>query len=342
MKDKNISRITAVQKDSLYRESAEVTKRKKVFRNIGKIILSSYRFILLFCIGIIILYPLMSMLTIAIRPVNQMTDLTIIWIPKSLTIENILDAFKYMKFGTAFINSMILTLGASFFQMISCSLAGYGLARFRFKGRELLSLLAIFTILVPPQTIAIPTYVQFFKFDYFGLGQIVSLLTGRLAAINMIGSFWTMLLPALLGVGIRGGLFIYIFRQSFRNMPKELEDAAYIDGCGALKTFVKVILPNSLNVFLIVFLFSVVWYWNDYLNVAMYMGSTITLSTKLIILGDELGAILKSTSNLGNNPYILSAILQSGCLLVMAPLILMHLFLQRFFTESIERSGIVG
>lgn len=331
-----------VQKDRFYNESEEVAKRRRTLMKIGSKILSVYRFALLFCVSIIILYPLFSMLTIAIRPVDQMTDPTIVWIPKSLTAENIINAIKYMDFPTGALNSFLLTLIASFLQLTSCAMAGYSFARFRFKGRELLFLLAIFTILVPPQTVAIPKYVQYFQFDFFGIGQIVKLFTGNVLSVNMIGSFWSMFLPAMFGVGIRGGLFIYIFRQTFRNMPKELEDAAYIDGCGPMMAFVRIILPNALTMCITVFLFSVVWYWNDYINVSLYMGSTITLSTKLVILRDELAALLKDTMNLGNNPYILSAILQSGCLLTVAPLIALHLVLQRFFTEGIERTGLVG
>lgn len=308
---------------------------------------SIYRFVTLFCIGIIILFPILNMLTIAFRPLGQLADPTVVWIPKSLTLENMEVAWDALDYTRAALNSMFMTLCSTALQVISCSMAGYGFARFKFRGREFLFMLVLFTILVPPQTIIIPKYLGYWQFDYFGIGSLIGLITGNPLKTNILGSHWVMLIPAMLGNGIRGGLFIYIFRQAFRGMPKELEEAAYIDGCGPFRAFVKVMIPGASTSFVTVIIFSIVWYWNDYLNTSMFMSNIPTVSNKLATLKSTLQQMffLADTSKFGNadvNPYRISAALQSGCLLAILPLLIMYLFLQRYFTESIERTGIVG
>ncbi|MBQ8732635.1 MAG: carbohydrate ABC transporter permease [Oscillospiraceae bacterium] len=338
-----VERLTQTNKGKFYTETAKKTKRRVLLGKTLRVIGSIYRFLMLACVSVIVLYPIMTMLTIAIRPADQMTDPTIVWIPKSFTFENIQTAFTYMKFSTAAVNSLIITLGCSILEMISCSMAAYGFARYKFKGRGILFMMVIFTILVPPFTIAIPNYVLFFQFDYFGIGSLIGLFTGEPLSTNLVGSYLAMLLPAMFGVGIRGGLFIYILRQSFRNMPRELEEAAYIDGCNTARTFIQIILPNSRTMLITVFLFAIVWYWNDHTYSSLLLGNLPTLSTRLTVLQNEVLNFMQEASGaLSGNPYFLSAALQAGCLLMILPLLLMYIFLQRFLTESIERSGLVG
>ena len=122
---------------------------------------------------------------------------------------------------------------------------------------------------------------------------------------------------------------ILIFRQFFRGLPRELEDAAYIDGCGPFMTFVRVMIPNALSSFLTVFLFSIVWYWNDYYISSMYFSETKTIATTLCNLENELKLRL-----FGDATVKISRREQ-------APLLIMYTFLQKYFTEGIERSGLV-
>ena len=129
-------------------------------------------------------------------------------------------------------------------------------------------------ILVPPQIINIPQYM-FFR--YFNPFWIYHPITG--SYIYLINTGYTMYAPAITANGIRSGLCIFIFRQSFRGLPKELEDAAYLDGCSPFKTFLKVMVPNAGSTFLTVFLFSIVWYWNDY-----YVSTSFFTDNKTIAL----------------------------------------------------------
>ena len=177
----------------------------------------------------IILYPLLYMLSVGFRQADDMADPMVIWIPKHLTLENIQDAFRLMDYPTSLRNSVTLGVVSSLLQILSCALVGYGFARFEFKGKRLLFALVLFTIIVPPQVIYAPTYLSYKSFDFFGLGQIGRLFTGEPFTVNILNTGFSLYLPALLGVGIRSGLFIYIFRQFYRGLPHELEDAAYID-----------------------------------------------------------------------------------------------------------------
>ena len=135
---------------------------------------------------------------------------------------------------------------------------------------------------------------------------------------------------------------ILIFRQFFRGMPKELEDAACIDGCGPFMTFVRVMLPNAMMSVLTVFLFTIVWYWNDYYISTMFFHNTRTVATMLHNLDNELKIRLFGSATVQISERERIVWNQAGCLISIAPILIMYLCLQKRFTESIERSGIVG
>lgn len=280
-----------------------------------------FRTSLLVGISFILLFPILYMLSITFRPVSEVADPSIIWIPRTFTLENLKMVFDFMKYLNALGNTLSIGIVSSLMEIVTCAFVGYGFARFKFRERNLLFAMVVFTILVPPQTLAIPSYLQFK--DFFGL--------------NLLDTGWVFYLPSILGVGLKSGLFIFIFRQFFRGMSRELEDAAYIDGCGTLRTFLSVIVPNASGALLTVFLFSVVWHWNDYYNAAMYLTNTRTLAIALASLRQDL-----QTLSIQGDPYQLVTRLQTGSLLVVSPLLFMYMLLQRYFTESIERTGIVG
>ena len=294
-----------------------------------------FRFLILFGLCFIILYPLIFMVSTAFRPDVQMNDPSIVWIPKSLTLQNIQETWDVMKYGATVLNTIKLNLVASILQVITCAITGYGFARFNFKGKGFLFVIVVLMIIVPPQITTIPLYMQYSYFNPLGL---VKLFTGD--TISLINSGLTMYLPALFANGLRAGLFILIFRQFFRGLPKELEDAAYLDGCGPLKTFIVVMVPNAASSFLTVFLFSVVWYWNDYYVSSSFFNQNDTVALMLKNLTATLQAELFNNQTVGPRQMIVW--LESGCILAITPILVMYVFLQKYFTEGIERSGLVG
>ena len=289
-----------------------------------------FRFLILFGLGFIILYPMIFMISTAFRPSEQMNDPSIIWLPKSLTMKNIEDVWKIMDYGNTAINTVLLNLIASVLEVLSCSITGYGFARFKFKGKSILFAIVTLMIIVPPQIITIPLFMQ------YSFGWITVLKGGE----SLINSPLTMYLPALFANGIRGGLFIYIFRQFFRGLPKELEDAAYLDGCGPLRTYVQVMIPNAKTSFLTVFLFAIVWYWNDFYISSSYFTRNDTVALMLKNLDATLIQELFNGQQVGIRQMIVW--LEAGCILSITPILIMYVFLQRYFIEGVERSGITG
>lgn len=289
-----------------------------------------FRFLILFGLGFIILYPMIFMISTAFRPSEQMNDPSIIWLPKSLTMQNIEDVWKIMDYGNTALNTVLLNLIASILEVLSCSITGYGFARFKFKGKNILFAIVTLMIIVPPQIITIPLFMQ------YSFGWITVLKGGE----SLINSPLTMYLPALFANGIRGGLFIYIFRQFFRGLPKELEDAAYLDGCGPLRTYVQVMIPNAKTSFLTVFLFAIVWYWNDFYISSSYFTRNDTVALMLKNLDATLIQELFNGQQVGIRQMIVW--LEAGCILSITPILIMYVFLQRYFIEGVERSGITG
>ena len=294
-----------------------------------------FRFLILFGLCFVILYPLIFMLSTAFRPNEQMNDPSVVWLPKSFTLDNIKQTWQVMKFDKTVLNTIKLNLIASVIQVCSTAITGYGFARFQFKGKKLLFAIVVLMIIVPPQITTIPLYMQF---RFFKPQFLAKLLT--LGHTSLISTGWTMYLPALFANGLRAGLFIFIFRQFFRGLPKELEDAAYLDGCGPLKTFLVVMVPNAKTSFLTVFLFSIVWYWNDFYVSSSFFTHNDTVALMLKNLDAQLQQDLFNGQAISTRQIIVW--LEAGCVLSITPLLVMYIFLQRYFIEGIERSGITG
>ncbi|MCU6711144.1 carbohydrate ABC transporter permease [Paenibacillus sp. J5C_2022] len=290
-----------------------------------------FRTTLIIGIGYIIVYPILLKVSLALRGRQDIYDQTIIWFPKHPTMENFLFVLERMKYWDSLLNTLSISTMAAVLQMASCALAGYGFARLRFKGQGILFILVVFTIIVPPQTIMIPTYMHYRFFDVFGL---VELFTGR-PGVNLLDTKWPFVLASLTATGLKNGLYIYIFRQFFRSLPNEIEEAALVDGAGVFRTFWRVMLPNAMPAIVTVVLFSFVWQYNDSFYVSMYLTDTKVLSMQLAALPGLLST---------NSPeYVLTSVrLNAGIVMVILPLVLLYLLLQKQFVESVERSGIVG
>ena len=280
------------------------------------------RAVLIIGICYIIIFPLLVKLSSALMSLTDFYDQTVMWIPRSPNLNNFTRAFRDMEYPVAFVNSLLLASLVGFLQMISCTVVGYGLARFKFRGQSIIFTAVILTLVIPPQMIMIPLYLNFRYFTFFGL------LPGE--GINLLNSFWPFVFTSLTAVGMKNGLFIYIMRQFFRNMPRQLEEAAYIDGASPITAFLRVMLPGAIPALVIVFLFSFVWQWNDYFYTNIFMsGNTVLPMT------------LASLRRIIEGPQT-TAVINAGSLMFVAPLLLLYALLQRYFVESINRTGLVG
>lgn len=296
---------------------------------VSAFIRSAFRYSILIGISYIILYPLLVKLSTSIMTRADVWDPSVLIIPKYPNLNNYKLAWRFMEFPLAFWNSFKLAIGVSLLQLVSCTLVGYGFARFNFIGSKIFFSLVIFSLIIPPEMILIPLYLNFRFFNFWGV------LPG--GGINLLGTFWPFLLPAATAAGYKNGLYIYIMRQIFRGVPKGLEEAAYVDGAGPLRTFITIVLPGSVHGLVIVFLFSFVWMWNDYNLTSFYLPDATILPIMLnglsrVVLGDKYL----------HAPVEASLVNNSGSFLLILPLLVVYAFLQRYFVESIERTGLVG
>jgi multiple sugar transport system permease protein len=281
--------------------------------------------IILTGVSFIILSPVFGIISHTIMDVQDLQNPLIYLIPENLTLFNLSMAWQYLNYVETLLLTLGFSLGMGAIHVVITSMVGYGFARFKFPGSGALFALVIVTIVLPVQTYMVPMYMQFRYFNFMGV------------EINLIGSYWSLGLLTLTGVGLRSGLYIYIFRQFFRGLPKEIEEAALIDGAGVFRTFTQVMLPNSTSAILTVLLFAFVWHYND------------TFYTSLLITGNRLMGVMLNA--LGNNfslnehvrdNGLIQLVIYAGVFLTIAPVLTVYLVLQRHFIEGIERSGIVG
>lgn len=306
------------------------------------IIAKIFRFLFLLGMSYVLLYPVLFLLSNAFRAPIDRLDPTIIWIPKTLTLSNFAYADELIGFKDSILKTLGILVPSVIIQVFVCLMVAYGFSRFQFKGRNILFACLIFTIIVPTSTIIIPLYVKFRYFDFFFIGQLLrSFNHGEAVTINILNTNWPFYIMAATGVGIRSGLYIYMIRQFFSGMPKELEEAAYVDGCNPFSTFLRIMVPNVGSIIIVIVLFSVVWYWNDYYLSVMFFQDNYPLSVGVTVLQDRL-SLLSESMSAENMALAESSILEAACFVVILPPLVIYIFTQKFFTESITRTGLVG
>lgn len=303
---------------------------------IGKLIWNVLRWFILISISFIILYPLIYMLSMSVRSSSDFFDVTVVWIPNNFTLDNFRRVLFEIELYIPMLHTFLLSTFCTFLQLFVTSLAGYSFARYKFKGRNFLFALVLVTIMMPSQMVSIPNYIMMKNLDFFG---IIRLITGSPSPINLLNSYLSFLLPAALGQGLRAGLFILIFRQFYRGLPVELEEAAMIDGCGHTKTYFSIMLPNARTPLIICGTFSFVWYWGDYFTPYVFFVTIRTLAVQLMDFHFILDKYLPLSQH---NFYYKIPLKQAACIISIIPLILLFVLTQRFFVKGIDKTGIVG
>lgn len=295
---------------------------------------SLLRATVLFCLSFIVLYPILYMLSMALRYPIDLLDPSVIWIPNIITFDTIRVVAGLMDFWNTLLYSILFAGLSTFLSVCTCSLTGYGFARFDFRGARWMFALLLFSIVVPSYTIAIPMFQKLRFFDFFSLGILAQPFLGYTPSLNLYNTPLAVYLPALFGAGIRGSLYVYIFRQFFKGLPRDLEDAANIDGAGFLKTFLRIIVPTATPPYLVVSILSFIWYWNDTLWIPMYYPKFATLAVALETLTAHVPR--------GRNPEFFEIFVwqRTGCLLLIVPILLLYMFVQKYFIQSIDRTGL--
>lgn len=312
-------------------------KGKLAVRGTAHTAISVIRAAFLICMSYILVYPLVYMISMSVQSSSQLLDPSVVWVPTSVTLDNYKKAFEAMNYGSSLVFTLRVHMVSALIEIFTCAFVAYGFARFKFKGRNLMFGLVLVTILVPQEMIIIPLYVNYRNFDPLGIMSIVNMISGTENYLNLLNSGWVFYIPSILGCGLRSGLFIFIYRQFFKGLPVELEEAASIDGAGPIKTFLRIVLPSSSVVIITVTIFSIIWHWNEYYLTSMYFTQDKSLSVAL----SQISSLI---INIGISQYniITTGITMAACVMTIAPVLVVYLFLQKYFIQSIDRVGIVG
>ena len=330
----------------------------------GQIAVSVTRALLLFGLCFMIIQPMLTRFSMSLMEEKDLYDSTVILLPRHVTLENYVHVANLNDLPRSMLNTLWVSLVISLSQIVSCTLVAYGFARYEFPLKKFWFACVLAVIIIPPQTIQSALYMNFANFDIlriftlFGanaegltFGQriqsvfdgtgtgLIALLTGK--TINLRASVAAYILMALTCMGLKNGLFIYMLRQYFKSVPESLEEAAYVDGCGTLHTFVKIMLPDAVPTIASCFLFSFVWQWTDLFYTRNFLSGYNMLSVRMSTMASRMGRYFSSDATQavvvpnGRQLQLISIAVLFCCI----PLIILYCFTQRTFVESLAMTG---
>jgi len=263
-------------------------------------------------LGLIMIYPIVWMIISSFKPNNMIfSDPGLI--PKAVTIENYISGWKGyagVSFGRFFANSLFMCGAAVIGNLIACTMAAYAFARLKFVGRGFWFAIMMITLMLPAHVTIVPRYVLFNTFGW-------------------VGSFLPIIVPKFLATD---AFFVFLLVQFMRSLPKEIEEAAIIDGCGPLGVLTRIIVPLALPALVTTALFTFLWTWDDFFNHLLYLTNPkiFSVSRALRTFVGDAGAV----SNWGGA-------LAMSTLSVIPPFILFFA-LQKYFVRGITTTGLKG
>ncbi len=306
-----------------YTKQVALTKTKSI-------LFSVFRLILLLGLTYLICMPFLVKLSASFMSESDLYDAMVKFIPRNFTLENYAFVIKETEYFTALLNTLLMSSTCAVLQMLSCSLIGYGLAKFKFKGRGIIFAIAVFTMIVPPDATINALYMNFKYFNPLGL---FGLFTDELP--NLLDTVFPLTILSATGFALKNGIYIILMRQFFKGVPDEMIEAAEVDGAGCIRTFFRIILPMAVPMLSIIFVLSFAWQWTD-----NYYSSLLFQDL------DVLPNIINAVSQIGGAGYAASkyssVLINTASVLVLAPLIIFYLFAQKLNVQSIERTGLVG
>ena len=229
------------------------------------------------------------------------------WIPSNLEFENFKEAWLSQPFTQFLKNSVTVTVMATLGQLVSSALVAYGFARFTFKGRDFLFMVLLATMMVPWEVTMIPLYMEF-------------------NALGWINTLKTLIVPSWFG----SPFFIFLLRQFIMGIPKELDEAAKMDGANPLQIFYKIYIPLMKPGLILVAVFSILNCWNDYLGPLVFLNdqSKYTLTLGLAQFKGMFGVDMEGVMAI--------------TFLICLPPLLLFFFAQRYIVEDVSKTGVKG
>lgn len=295
--------------------------KKKIRFVIGRVFL----YYVLIEMAFLFVLPFIYIITTACMSSADYLDPTVVYIPSAVEWSNFEKAFEALNYPWAFLWTLIASLGSAVLQTVFCAIAGYALGRYKTKWRNFVFVLVILVLLIPPQTTILASYGMFVEMD-------------------MINTFFPILLPCLFGLGLRGALFVLIYMYFFQRIPDAMDDAARIDGAGAGRVFFQIMLPLVKAAMTITFIFSFVWHWNDNYETATYIykAERMTLQPRLANISKYYSDLAGFNGSASLQERALTEpMLFAGCLLVLLPVLLVYILGQKKLVAGIERIGVI-
>ncbi len=284
----------------------------------ANIIANIISYMMLIALSVIFLAPFIYMLGHSLMSSTDLADINVVWLPRSFIMKNYSLAITVLNYKSRLIWSLLITVTGVIGQVASCSFVGYGLGRINFKGRGTAFALIIFSMLVPPQTIIMSQYLMF-------------------ARAGFLNTAVPIVMPTFFSLGLNGGLFVFLFRQFFKSMPRELEDAALIDGAGVFGAYFRIMLPNCSSTILVTVILSFIWQWNNYFEPTIYIND-LSKYTLVMMLSNLRETALNQFNLSGFN----NGINLAATVLCALPPIILFFVLQRWFIKGIETTGLAN
>lgn len=277
-----------------------------------RMIKSAVYHVLVFLGGLIMLYPLVWMVMSSFKPTNTIFQTAGSLIPETFTLENYIngwEGFAKVTFAAFLKNSLFISIVATIGTVLSSAVVAYGFARFQFKGKKLLFSAMLLSMMLPAQVLMIPQYLWFQK-------------------LGWVGSYKPLIIPYCFAIQ---GFFVYLISNFISGIPKDLDEAAKIDGCSYVSIFTKIILPLIKPALVTSSIFSFMWRWDDFLSALLYVNKSIRYPVSLAL---KLFCDPGSSSDYG-------AMFAMASLSIL-PSVLIFIFFQRYLVEGISTSGLKG
>ncbi len=262
---------------------------------------------LLLAVSVFMLYPLLWMLAASFRPENEIFSSASIW-PSEWSVDAYVRGWNGLRtsFSVFFTNSFIISGLSVLGNVLACSMAAFAFARLNFKFKNFWFAMMLMTLMLPYQVTLIPQYVLFRQ-------------------LGWVNTFLPLVVPKFLAAD---GFFIFLLVQFFRGLPKELDEAAQMDGCSPWRIYWKIVMPLSMPVLATVAIFTFIWTWDDFFGPLIYLSE---MKTYTVMLG-----LRTFTDSTGESDY---GGLFAMSVLSLVPIFLFFLFFQRLLIEGIATTG---
>ncbi|MCI9437067.1 MAG: carbohydrate ABC transporter permease [Lachnospiraceae bacterium] len=319
-------------------------------KKVKNIIASAFRYIILICLGFVVITPIWNLVKDAFTSPAMLGDKSSSWIPQQVStifMEMALSE-KIMDYLPSLGYTLLTTAVLTFLQVLSTGLAAYSFARLKFKGSNILFFFVVLTIVVPSDALMLAQYAAFRNFDIFGL---IGLIKGNGVGINMINKPISQFILAGTGMGVKSGLYIYFMRQGVRGLPISVEEAAHVDGAGFLRTFFSIVVPSMSGSILTVSVLSFLWNYTDVYYTSLLNPNIHHLAYQYTTLQGNMRPGITSAAQTNDvwlktidatNPFVQTATISACALLVVVPLLIMYCFVQKRFVQGAARSGLGG